>query len=88
VAKMMSVKTSHIFQLVGIFQRSVTHSRFAHAANKAGYKQGWTLVCACERFQHSSLHCLGSYTSIYKLFSKAMAFLEFFFEQFTFVSKL
>jgi hypothetical protein len=48
-----------IFQLVSVFQRSVTHSRGARVAHQAVTNQGWSLLCACVQFQHSSLHFLG-----------------------------
>jgi hypothetical protein len=47
-----------IFQLVSVFQRSVTHSRGARVAHQAGTNQGWSLLCACMQFQQSSLHVL------------------------------
>jgi hypothetical protein len=51
-----AAENGHIFQLLSIFHRSVTHSRVARAAHQPVKYQGKSLLCACGQFQHSSLH--------------------------------
>jgi hypothetical protein len=53
-----AAENGYSFQLQSIFQRSATHSRFAHATHQAvAIKAG--VLCAFVKFPYSSLHCFG-----------------------------
>jgi hypothetical protein len=68
-----AAENGHICQLLSVFQRSVTYSRFAHAAHQAVNNQGWMHACSV-----SMLSCIVSAVLlIYKILWKLRVFSDF-----------
>jgi hypothetical protein len=62
-----SSDNGQFFQLLSVFQGSVTRSRIASAAHQAIKNHGQSLLCACVQFQHSSLLCFESSVDLHTL---------------------
>jgi hypothetical protein len=69
-----AAENCHIFHLVSVFRRSVTHFRVAITTHQA---MVWSPLCACMNFQHSSLHCLNSNFGLQNLEKKSRVFPDF-----------